>query len=186
MTTAQADTVFPDAVADTEAAAAIARVVIDTPLDAVFDYRCAQPVLPGQLVVVPFGNRRVVALVVETAATTEVPQDKLRDVERVLDWVPPLNAEWRALAEFAAGYYHRALGEVTLPALPPLWRTPGSWDNLARQATETVYVMQEPASTVGAALLDSVPKRATGAMRLAEALTGDGELSTSEIGRAHV
>ncbi|MGD7361036.1 primosomal protein N', partial [Ralstonia pseudosolanacearum] len=152
----------PPAVAQAARAGAIARVVIDTPLDAVFDYRCAQPVVPGQLVVVPFGSRRVVALVVETAGTTEVPEDRLRDVERVLDWVPPLDAEWRALAEFAAGYYHRALGEVTLPALPPLWRTPGSWDSLARHATETVYVMREPAR---AALLDSIPRRAAGAMR---------------------
>lgn len=144
----------PPTAAQAARPAAIARVVIDTPLDAVFDYRCAQPVVPGQLVVVPFGNRRVVALVVATADTTEVPADRLRDIERVLDWVPPLDAEWRALAEFAASYYHRALGEVTLPALPPLWRTPGSWDNLARQATETVYLMHEPAR---AALLDSIP-----------------------------
>jgi len=178
MTTTQVDAAF----SDTSASAAIARVVIDTPLDAVFDYRCGSPVLPGQLVVVPFGNRRVVALVVETAATTDVPQEKLRDIERVLDWVPPLDGEWRALAEFAAGYYHRALGEVTLPALPPLWRTPGSWDNLVRQANETVYVMFEPAR---AALLDSIPKRASGALRLAEALTGDGELSTSAAVELH-
>lgn len=178
MTTTQVDAAFSDA----KASAAIVRVVIDTPLDAVFDYRCASPVLPGQLVVVPFGNRRVVALVIDTAATTDVPQEKLRDVERVLNWVPPLDSEWRALAEFAAGYYHRALGEVTLPALPPLWRTPGSWDNLARQANETVYVMFEPAR---AALLDSIPKRAPGAMRLAEALTGDGELSTSAAVELH-
>ncbi|MCL6470871.1 MAG: DEAD/DEAH box helicase family protein, partial [Ralstonia sp.] len=178
MTTPQVDAAFSDA----KVSASIVRVVIDTPLDAVFDYRCGQPVQPGQLVVVPFGNRRVAGLVVETAATTDVPQEKLRDVERVLDWVPPLDAEWRALAEFAAGYYHRALGEVTLPALPPLWRTPGSWDSLARQATETVYVMFEPAR---AALLDSIPKRASGAMRLAEALTGDGELSTSAAIELH-
>ncbi|CAH0446438.1 primosomal protein N' [Ralstonia syzygii] len=172
----------PPAAAQAARPAVIARVVIDTPLDAVFDYRCAQPVVPGQLVVVPFGNRRVVALVVETASTTEVPDDRLRDTERVLDWVPPLDAEWRALAEFAAGYYQRALGEVTLPALPPLWRTPGSWDSLARQATETVYVMHEPAR---AALLDSIPRRATGAMRLAEALTGDGELSAGAAVALH-
>ncbi|GCB05418.1 primosomal protein N' [Ralstonia sp. SET104] len=178
MTTAHVDAAFPDA----QVSAAIARVVIDTPLDAVFDYRCTQPVLPGQLAVVPFGNRRVVALVIETAATSDVPQEKLRDVERVLDWVPPLDAQWRALAEFSASYYHRALGEVTLPALPPLWRTPGSWGNLARQANETVYVMFEPAR---AALLDSLPKRASGATRLAEALTGDGELSTSAAVALH-
>ncbi|MFS6674141.1 hypothetical protein, partial [Staphylococcus aureus] len=73
------------AISDANVSAAIARVVIDTPLDAVFDYRCAQSVLPGQLVVVPFGNRRVVAFVVDTAVTTDVPQEKLRDVERVLD-----------------------------------------------------------------------------------------------------
>lgn len=87
----------PPAVAQAARAGAIARVVIDTPLDAVFDYRCAQPVVPGQLVVVPFGSRRVVALVVETAGTTEVPEDRLRDVERVLDWCRrwmPSGARW--------------------------------------------------------------------------------------------
>jgi primosomal protein N' (replication factor Y) len=42
--------------------------------------------------------------------------------------------------------------------------------------------MQEPARAV---LLDSVPKRAAGAMRLAEAQTGDGELSTSAAVALH-
>lgn len=56
MTTALVDAAFSDA----KVSAAIARVVIDTPLDAVFDYRCGQPVLPGQLVVVPLDRKSVV------------------------------------------------------------------------------------------------------------------------------
>ncbi|MFN7608489.1 MAG: hypothetical protein ACK5PJ_04080, partial [Ralstonia sp.] len=47
MTTPQVDAAFSDA----KVSASIVRVVIDTPLDAVFDYRCGQPVQPGQLVV---------------------------------------------------------------------------------------------------------------------------------------
>ncbi|MCF8153447.1 MAG: primosomal protein N', partial [Rhodoferax sp.] len=36
--------------------------------------------------------------------------------------VPPLNASWRSLVAFTAGYYQRSLGEVALAALPPQLR----------------------------------------------------------------
>ena len=47
---------------------AIARVALDVPLESLFDYRTGDlaPV-PGQLVVVPFGRRRDVGVVVELA-----------------------------------------------------------------------------------------------------------------------
>ena len=43
---------------------------------------------------------------------------QLRTVARVLEGVPPLNAHWRQLVQFAASYYQRSAGEVALAALP--------------------------------------------------------------------
>jgi len=43
----------------------------------------------------------------------------LRPVTAVLDALPPLPADWRALVEFAATYYQRSIGELALSVLPP-------------------------------------------------------------------
>jgi primosomal protein N' (replication factor Y) len=100
----------------------ILRVALDTPLTSLFDYRwpCvpgAAP-LPGQLVLVSFGRREVVGLIIEVDSRTEVPADKLKDALAVRAQLSPLSPQWLALAGFAADYYQRPLGEVALPGLP--------------------------------------------------------------------
>ncbi len=106
------------------------RVAIDTPVSGGaagdgFDYRWRgdAPLEPGALVLVPFGARAVVGVVVDGDVSSEIDPGRMRDVvARVAD-VPPLSPDWLALARFAARYYHRPLGEVVLPALPmPLRR----------------------------------------------------------------
>ncbi len=57
-----------------------------------------------------------------TAPETEAVLSKAKDVISVLDGIAPLDAAWRALVEFAARYYQRAIGEVALAALPPQLR----------------------------------------------------------------
>ena len=99
------------------------RVALDTPLDTLFDYRFADQTgtvspQPGQLVLVPFGRQELVGVVVEVCDTTAVPVDKIKDVIAIRSELSPLLPEWMALAQFAAEYYQRPLGEVALPALP--------------------------------------------------------------------
>ncbi|MGB9990584.1 primosomal protein N' [Massilia sp. SM-13] len=97
----------------------ILRIALDTPLNAVFDYRWAGDVpQPGQLAVVPFGRREVVGLIVEILQETDVPAEKLKDAMAVRSQLAPLSPQWLALAGFAAEYYQRPLGEVALPGLP--------------------------------------------------------------------
>jgi primosomal protein N' (replication factor Y) len=101
----------------------ILRVVLDTPVDRVFDYRWIpvdEAPLPevGQLAIVPFGRREVAVVIVAIASQTEVPEDKLKDALAVRSALPALDAGWRALCGFAADYYQRPLGEVMLPGLP--------------------------------------------------------------------
>lgn len=101
----------------------ILQIVLDSPLDRVFDYRWyrqGDEQLPeaGHLVIVPFGRREVAGLVIGRSGSTEVPQDKLKDVIALRSQLAPLSQEWLALCSFAADYYQRPLGEVALPGLP--------------------------------------------------------------------
>jgi primosomal protein N' (replication factor Y) (superfamily II helicase) len=100
----------------------ILRIALDTPLNAVFDYRwlCEADQRPqvGQLALVQFGSREVTGLIVEVADHTDVPEAKLKDALAVRSQLSPLSPQWLALAGFAADYYQRPLGEVALPGLP--------------------------------------------------------------------
>ncbi|SFC70132.1 primosomal protein N' [Massilia yuzhufengensis] len=104
------------------------EVALDTPLNSCFDYRWpCQPgeePLVGQLVLVPFARREVMGLIVAVKQDTDVPVDKLKDAIAVRSQLSPLPARWIALAQFAADYYQRPLGEVALPGLPKNLRAP--------------------------------------------------------------
>jgi primosomal protein N' (replication factor Y) len=100
----------------------ILQIALDTPLNAVFDYRwhceAAERPLVGQLALVSFSHREVVGMIVGVSDETDVPADKLKDALAVRGQLEPLSAQWLALAGFAADYYQRPLGEVMLPGLP--------------------------------------------------------------------
>jgi primosomal protein N' (replication factor Y) len=106
----------------------ILQVALDTPLNAIFDYRwycdAAEQPQVGQLAFVPFGPREVMGLIVGVAAETDVPDGKLKDALAIRSQLAPLSAQWLALAGFAADYYQRPLGEVALPGLPKNLRAP--------------------------------------------------------------
>ncbi len=98
------------------------RVALDVPLQALFDYRAAVPVPVGSRVIVPFGRRKLVGIVVAAPSEPALDSRQIKDVDQVLDDTPPMPADWLRLASFAAKYYQRPLGEVMLPALPPSLR----------------------------------------------------------------
>src|SRR3546814_962587 len=95
------------------------RVALDVPLAGLFDYRAQAAVPVGTRVIVPFGRRKLVGVVVGNPEQPSVDAAQVRDVEQVLQDLPPLPADWLRLARFAADYYQRPLGEVMLPAMPP-------------------------------------------------------------------
>jgi primosomal protein N' (replication factor Y) (superfamily II helicase) len=102
----------------------IARVALDIPLEEAFDFRVPEGLIAttGALVVVPFGRSRKVGVVVGRAGRSEVPAERLRDIESVVSDVPPIGSAELALYRFCARYYHRALGEVIAASLPPRLR----------------------------------------------------------------
>ena len=104
----------------------ILRVAVPLPLPGLFDYlppgHTTMP-LPGQRVVVPFGPRRLVGVVVSTASGSELPLDKLQTIEQVLDeGQPVLSAELLRLLRWCWRYYKHPCGEVVFNALPPALR----------------------------------------------------------------
>ena len=95
------------------------RVALDVPLPGLFDYRSPEPVAVGQRVIVPFGRRELVGIVVALTDQPAVAAEQCRDVTLVLDDLPPFPPNWMKLMDFASRYYQRPLGEVMMPALPP-------------------------------------------------------------------
>lgn len=100
----------------------VARVALDVPLPKLFDYLADADTQVGDRVIVPFGRRRVVGVVLERPASSELPLERLRPIERVLRDAQPLPAEWLELVRFCAAYYQRPLGETVVQALPPRLR----------------------------------------------------------------
>lgn len=94
------------------------RVALDIPLPGLFDYYAEQPVQVGVRVIVPFGRRTLVGMVAETAKAPSVDIEIVKQVEHILDDLPPMPDDWLRLCRFAAQYYQRPLGEVMLPTLP--------------------------------------------------------------------
>lgn len=108
-------------------ATSILQIALPTPLRRLFDYLPPEgidlsPVLAGVRVRVPFGARTLVGVVVAVVAETEVPMHKLKRAQEVLDTEPLLPEDVYKLCEWAAEYYHYALGEVIAAAMPVLLR----------------------------------------------------------------
>jgi primosomal protein N' (replication factor Y) len=106
----------------------VVSVLVDAPrhaaLTPTLSYRSQRLLAPGTLVRVPFGSREVAGLV-WSDGLVGTPAQELRDIAQVCDDIPPLSADWRALAEFAAVYYQRSVGEIALSVLPPELRRLG-------------------------------------------------------------
>ncbi|MHB8667455.1 MAG: primosomal protein N' [Burkholderiales bacterium] len=98
----------------------ILRVALDLPLPRLFDYRSEDATIAdiGRRVLVPFGNKRAVGVIVGLAGNSEVESGKLKTALRILRDTPALSRDWLELAQFCSGYYHRPLGEVIFNGLP--------------------------------------------------------------------
>lgn len=101
----------------------IVRVALDIPLNTLFDYATEEVVVIGQRVVVPFGRKQVVGVVLECAETTEWAGERLKSVVSVLNEIPPLSPDLLSLLKFCSDYYHFPLGMTVLAALPARLRS---------------------------------------------------------------
>jgi primosomal protein N' (replication factor Y) len=100
----------------------IVRVGLDVPVNKLFDYRCDADVAIGERVLVSFGKRSVVGVVLEIAASSDQTPAQLKSITRVLRDAPPFSADDLKLLRFASEYYHYPLGAAVFGALPALLR----------------------------------------------------------------
>ncbi len=96
----------------------IVRVALDIPLPTLFDYMAADGVAVGQRVLVIFGRRQMVGVVMECVADSALALERIKQVTHVLDEAPLLPEELLTLLRFCSDYYHHPLGATVLPALP--------------------------------------------------------------------
>ncbi len=90
----------------------ILRVAFDLPLPRLFDYLCAEATATdiGMRVLVPFGNKQAVGVIVEVTDRSDVDSEKLKSAVRILRETPGLGRDWLDLAQFCSGYLPPAPG----------------------------------------------------------------------------
>jgi primosomal protein N' (replication factor Y) len=102
------------------------QVALPVPLPQLFDYlppaADSGPAV-GARVLVPFGRRKLVGVVVAARERSDVPADRLLPVFEALDGgVPLLDKKLLNLLRWCWQYYKHAPGEVVIGALPPALR----------------------------------------------------------------
>ena len=104
------------------------RVALDVPLPTLFDYHATAVSSDdiGRRVLVPFGKKIAVGVIMELAETTTLAPQRVRRVLSVQRDVPPLPQDILKLLKFCSDYYHHPLGEVVLNALPTRLRRRGT------------------------------------------------------------
>ena len=105
--------------------APVLKVAVNVPLSRAFDYLPpAGTPCPavGSRVLVPFGRRRQVGLVLAHADSSDLPAAKIRRAVENLDAQPLLGDADRWLISFTSDYYHHPIGEVAAAAMPTLLR----------------------------------------------------------------
>ncbi|MBI5626374.1 MAG: primosomal protein N', partial [Nitrosomonadales bacterium] len=122
------------------------------PLPTLLDYTVADGVAAGHRVIVPFGRRQMVGVVMECVAATDIAPERIKPVKQVLHDGAPLSSELLDLLYFCSDYYRYPIGQTVLSALPARLRSD--------KPVIGKPVLSYRLSTSGAALdLEVFPKR---------------------------
>jgi primosomal protein N' (replication factor Y) len=132
----------------------ILRVALDLPVDTLFDYLDGgSHVKVGQRVLVPFGKRQTIGIVLARVALSEIADNKLKSILQAFEEEPPLPAPTLQLLKFCADYYQYPLGQALLSALPSRLREA----RLALLPKLTVFKLSSQARAAG---LEAISSRA--------------------------
>lgn len=142
----------------------ILKIALDVPLDRLFDYLSdGHEVQVGQRVLVPFGRRNQIGIVIALADSSEFDIEKLKPVTQVFADETPLDAETLALIKFSADYYQYPLGQALLSALPARLRQIAP----AVSRKQFAYRLTESGRSMD---IEAIPKRQLVFRRIYEAL----------------
>ncbi len=147
----------------------ILRIASFSPLRQILDYLLPKHIDPnllhsGMRVKIPLGNRDVIGVLLETAKTTDIPQNKLKSIKEVLDMEPVMTAQILKLCRWASDYYHYPLGEVLQNALPVLLRRDKPIKKDIIQLGQSTKLSAETHNKTKPLKLNAAQKKATAAM----------------------
>jgi primosomal protein N' (replication factor Y) len=147
----------------------ILKVALDVPLDRVFDYKTEYPNTQiGQYVVVPFGARKMIGVVVGVSDTSSIESKKLKSIIR-LDPEVIFDEQSFKLFQFCSQYYHYPLGQTILSAVPSRLKK----INTKAMTKKYLYRLTKKAIQLG---IDQLPPRQTILKRIVMALIDAKEL----------
>jgi primosomal protein N' (replication factor Y) len=137
----------------------VIQVAIPVPMPQLFDYKIdslcpsnvavantSHTVLVGCRVLVPFGPRKCVGIIVRVDVESEYEIKKLKSVVEVLDHTAVCSEQMLTLGKWMSEYYHYPIGEVLHTLLPAALRKQQSGKTKAAIATE-IYLQLDPKST---------------------------------------
>jgi primosomal protein N' (replication factor Y) len=162
----------------------VLRVALEVPVAKLFDYLIddATSAAPGDRVVVPFGARDRIGVVIEVGNGSAVASARLKPVKRILDDAPRLSTDWLNQMRFLSSYYQRPLGETVAGALPPRLRSLKALPKKRKTAADAetphapVYVPGPPPNADQAQAIERI-REAFGGFRtfLLHGITGSGK-----------
>lgn len=153
----------------------IFKVALDVPLDSLFDYLAdGRDVAIGQRVVVPFGRRRQIGIVVQVADRSAIAVDKLKPILQAFDDEPLLDGESFALLRFCADYYQHPYGQALMSTLPARLRQ----TEPAVTRKQHAYHLSAQGHAAG---LECIAKRQATQRRIFAALLQHAELSEANL-----
>lgn len=102
------------------------HVALPVPLDRLFEYSIDVNDIGdyccGSRVVVPFGNKEVIGIVIQTSHSSEYEKDKIKPVIQLVDNQAVFSDELMALGNWLSRFYLYPLGDVLFCMLPSLLR----------------------------------------------------------------
>ncbi len=128
----------------------------------------------GQRVLVPFGRRSQIGIVIALSNQSEFPLEKLKKVTQVFSDEPALDDETLSLLKFSADYYHYPYGQALLSALPARLRQIAP----AVSRKQYRYLLTDAGRQIA---LDQLPARQTVLRRVLLALQTQPALSESDL-----
>tara|TARA_R110002049_G_scaffold252264_1_gene427238 strand:- start:373367 stop:375568 length:2202 start_codon:yes stop_codon:yes gene_type:complete len=134
-----------------------AQVGIDSPLRRLFDYRVPDTMAalqPGCRVIIPFGRRSILGIVVKLIDTPSIETSRLKTIQATLDDRAIFDAESFSLICWAARYYQFPLGSALISALPPALRK-------TRQSDSTSLEFRWHATDASSDVLKRAPRQAS-------------------------
>ena len=142
----------------------ILRVALDVPLARLFDYLDTQSgIQVGQRVLVTFGRRPMVGIVIAIVTDSDMPLEKLKTITRAFTDEAPLPADTLRLLRFCSDYYQYPVGQTLLGVLPPRLRE----GEPAALPLRTAYRLTPAGLAAG---IEAIPKRASLQRRIFEVL----------------